>query len=156
VSRFSIAPRVSFQTGFHRKFESGGLGLSAGDFSQLSRPNCPSGLVLLNVIHSRVDVPCANCVSVLSLPVRLRLSAFTCPLTWDVLPATLGESLPGHFQFSLRYLTTVGFRPPRGRFSHLAMFRVGTLLFIPGYLTVTLYRVFASPESGGSLTLMMR
>lgn len=58
--------------------------------------------------------------------------------------------------FSLRYLTTVGFRPPRGRFSHLAMFRVGTLLFIPGYLTVTLYRVFASPESGGSLTLMMR
>ena len=36
------------------------------------------------------------------------------------------------------------------------MFRVGTLLFIPGYLTVTLYRVFASPESGGSLTLMMR
>ena len=36
------------------------------------------------------------------------------------------------------------------------MFRLGTLLFIPGYLTVTLYRVFASPESGGSLMLMIR
>ena len=50
----------------------------------------------------------------------------------------------------------VGSSPPRGRFSHLAMFRLGTFLFIPGYLTVTLYRVFASPESGGSLLLMIR
>jgi hypothetical protein len=50
----------------------------------------------------------------------------------------------------------VGSSPPRGRFSHLAMFRLGTLLFIPGYLTVTLYRVLASPESGGSLLLMIR
>ncbi|KAK0192977.1 hypothetical protein F5146DRAFT_1102675 [Armillaria mellea] len=31
--------------------------------------------------------------------------------------------------------------PPRGRFSHLAMFRLGSLLFIPSYLTVVLYRV---------------
>ena len=36
------------------------------------------------------------------------------------------------------------------------MFRLGTLLFIPGYLTVTLYRVFASAESGASLILMIR
>ena len=36
------------------------------------------------------------------------------------------------------------------------MFRLGTFLFIPGYLTVTLYRVLASPESGGSLLLMTR
>lgn len=36
------------------------------------------------------------------------------------------------------------------------MFRLGTFLFIPGYLTVTLYRVLASPESGGSLLLMIR
>ena len=50
----------------------------------------------------------------------------------------------------------VGSSPPRGRFSHLAMFRLGTLLFIPGYLTVALYRVLASPESGGSLLLMIR
>ena len=50
----------------------------------------------------------------------------------------------------------VGSSPPRGRFSHLAMFRLGTFLFIPGYITVTLYRVLASPESGGSLLLMIR
>jgi hypothetical protein len=36
------------------------------------------------------------------------------------------------------------------------MFRLGTFLFIPGYLTVTLYRVFASPDSGASLLLMIR
>lgn len=36
------------------------------------------------------------------------------------------------------------------------MFRLGTFLFIPGYLSITLYRVFASPGSGGSLLLMIR
>ena len=36
------------------------------------------------------------------------------------------------------------------------MFRLGTFLFIPGYITITLYRVLASPESGGSLLLMIR
>jgi len=36
------------------------------------------------------------------------------------------------------------------------MFRLGTLLFMPGYLTVTLYRVLAGPETGGSLILMIR
>jgi hypothetical protein len=50
----------------------------------------------------------------------------------------------------------VGSSPPRGRFSHLAMFRLGTFLFIPGYLTVAMYRVLASPESGGTLLLMIR
>ncbi|KAH8829191.1 hypothetical protein DL96DRAFT_1597099 [Flagelloscypha sp. PMI_526] len=45
--------------------------------------------------------------------------------------------------------------PPRGRFSHLAMFRLGSLLFIPGYLTVTLYRIpFASEEEDGNFILM--
>ncbi|KAH9050884.1 major facilitator superfamily MFS-1 [Lactarius deliciosus] len=53
------------------------------------------------------------------------------------------------FQFYL-------YPPPRGRFSHLAMFRLGTLLFIPGYTTVTLYRVLADPQSGASLLLMIR
>jgi hypothetical protein len=47
-------------------------------------------------------------------------------------------------------------RPPRGRFSHLAMFRLGTLLFIPGYVTVILYRVLASPQGNGGLILMIR
>ena len=34
------------------------------------------------------------------------------------------------------------------------MFRLGTLLFIPSYLTVILYRVFASPSDDGNLVLM--
>lgn len=36
------------------------------------------------------------------------------------------------------------------------MFRLGTLLFIPGYVTVALYRVLAGPETGGSLIVMIR
>jgi len=44
--------------------------------------------------------------------------------------------------------------PPRGRFSHLAMFRVGSLLFIPSYLSVILYRVLASPDADGNPVLM--
>jgi hypothetical protein len=45
-------------------------------------------------------------------------------------------------------------RPPRGRFSHLAMFRLGAALFIPAYLTVILYRAFASPTDDGNIILM--
>ncbi|KAG2139370.1 hypothetical protein BD769DRAFT_1663242 [Suillus cothurnatus] len=41
-----------------------------------------------------------------------------------------------------------------GRFSHLAMFRLGSLLFIPAYLTVTMYRGFASSNDEGSFVLM--
>lgn len=44
--------------------------------------------------------------------------------------------------------------PPRGRFSHLAMFRLGSFLFIPAYLTVILYRVFASASDDGNFFLM--
>ncbi|KAI0918614.1 hypothetical protein AcW1_009544 [Taiwanofungus camphoratus] len=44
--------------------------------------------------------------------------------------------------------------PPRGRFSHLAMFRIGSLLFIPSYLSVILYRVFASADNDGNPVLM--
>ncbi|EED83137.1 predicted protein [Postia placenta Mad-698-R] len=44
--------------------------------------------------------------------------------------------------------------PPRGRFSHLAMFRIGSLLFIPSYLSVILYRVLASPDTDGNPVLM--
>ncbi|KAF9450306.1 major facilitator superfamily MFS-1 [Macrolepiota fuliginosa MF-IS2] len=44
--------------------------------------------------------------------------------------------------------------PPRGRFSHLSMFRVGSLLFIPSYLSVVLYRVFASSSNDGNFVLM--
>ncbi|KAF5390805.1 hypothetical protein D9757_004422 [Collybiopsis confluens] len=45
--------------------------------------------------------------------------------------------------------------PPRGRFSHMTMFRLGSLFFIPSYLSVVLYRVpFASEEEDGNLPLM--
>ncbi|KAL5527526.1 hypothetical protein ACEPAG_6327 [Sanghuangporus baumii] len=44
--------------------------------------------------------------------------------------------------------------PPRGRFSHLAMFRIGSLLFIPAYLSVILYRPLANAEDGGNGFLM--
>jgi len=82
------------------KFEFGGLGLTAGDFSLLIALMCLAQIA---------------------------------------------------FQFYL--YPNIG--PPRGRFSHLAMFRLGTLLFIPGYVSVALYRLFAGPESGGSLIIMI-
>jgi len=82
------------------KFEAGGLGLTAGDFSQLTALMCLAQIA---------------------------------------------------FQFY--FYPNIG--PPRGRFSHLAMYRLGTFLFVPGYLTVTLYRVLASPESGGSMIIMI-
>ncbi|KAI6044041.1 hypothetical protein EDC04DRAFT_2646847, partial [Pisolithus marmoratus] len=44
--------------------------------------------------------------------------------------------------------------PPRGRFSHLSMFRLGSLLFIPAYLTVTIYRVLASPSAESNFVLL--
>lgn len=44
--------------------------------------------------------------------------------------------------------------PPRGKFSHLSMFQLGTVLFIPSYLTVVLYRPLASSQDNGNLLLM--
>ncbi|KAH7887062.1 hypothetical protein F5I97DRAFT_1872838 [Phlebopus sp. FC_14] len=71
---------------------------------------------------------------------------------------------PGHFSqlIALMCLFQIVYQfhlypnigPPRGRFSHMAMFRLGSLLFIPAYLTVILYRVFASPTDGGNFILM--
>lgn len=34
------------------------------------------------------------------------------------------------------------------------MFRIGSLLFIPAYLSVVLFRVFASSSGDGSIILM--
>ncbi|KAJ7447153.1 hypothetical protein B0H11DRAFT_371001 [Mycena galericulata] len=41
--------------------------------------------------------------------------------------------------------------PPRGSLSHLAMFRIGSALFIPAYLAVTFLRPLASPGDGSFL-----
>ncbi|KAL5641261.1 hypothetical protein ACGC1H_001670 [Rhizoctonia solani] len=72
---------------------------------------------------------------------------------------------PGHFaqiialmclaQIVFQFYLYPIFRPPLGRFSHLAMFRIGNALFIPAYLSVVLYRHFASADSGGSLLIMI-
>ncbi|KAF7325814.1 Histone H2B [Mycena kentingensis (nom. inval.)] len=45
--------------------------------------------------------------------------------------------------------------PPRGRFSHLAMFRLGSALFVPAYMVVTLLRPFASADSGGQANFVL-
>lgn len=44
--------------------------------------------------------------------------------------------------------------PPRGRFSHMAMFRLGSVLFIPAYLSVVLYRPLASANDDGNFVVM--
>ncbi|GJJ14933.1 hypothetical protein Clacol_009203 [Clathrus columnatus] len=44
--------------------------------------------------------------------------------------------------------------PPRGRFSHLSMFRVGALLFIPAYLSVPIYRSFTNANGDGNFFVM--
>jgi len=72
---------------------------------------------------------------------------------------------PGHFAqlIALMCLAQIAFQfylypnigPPLGRFSHLAMFRIGCALFIPSYLSVTLYRHFASADNDGSLFIMV-
>ncbi|KAF5371092.1 hypothetical protein D9757_010815 [Collybiopsis confluens] len=45
--------------------------------------------------------------------------------------------------------------PPKGRLSHLTMYRLGTFLFIPAYLTVVMYRnLFAQPGGSNKIALM--
>ncbi|KAJ7634915.1 hypothetical protein FB45DRAFT_910236 [Roridomyces roridus] len=67
----------------------------------------------------------------------------------------------GHFAqlIALMCLAQIAYQfylypPPRGRFSHLSMFRIGSALFIPAYLVVTLLRPFASASDDGNLPLM--
>jgi len=45
--------------------------------------------------------------------------------------------------------------PPRGRFSHLAMFRIGTVMFIPAYLSVILYRPLHNLNADDGNILLM-
>ncbi|KAI5887134.1 major facilitator superfamily MFS-1 [Schizophyllum commune H4-8] len=57
-------------------------------------------------------------------------------------------------QIAYQFVLYPNIGPPRGRFSHLAMFRIGSFLFIPSYLVVVLFRVFASEGDGGNFLLM--
>lgn len=60
------------------------------------------------------------------------------------------------FQIVYQFYLYPNLGPPRGKLSHLAMFRLGSFLFIPSYLTVVLYRVpFASADSDGGFVLMI-
>jgi hypothetical protein len=71
---------------------------------------------------------------------------------------------PGHFaqlialmclaQIFYQFYLYPNIGPPRGRYSHLAMFRIGSSLFIPSYLTVILYRAFAAPDDDGNFVVM--
>lgn len=74
------------------------------------------------------------------------------------------ELTPGHFaqliammclvQIVYQFYLYPNIGPPRGRFSHLAMFRIGSLLFIPAYLTVVLYRFLATEGPGNNFFVM--
>lgn len=74
------------------------------------------------------------------------------------------ELTPGHFaqliammclvQIVYQFYLYPNIGPPRGRFSHLAMFRIGSLLFIPAYLTVIMYRYLATEGPGNNLLVM--
>ncbi|KZV97199.1 major facilitator superfamily MFS-1 [Exidia glandulosa HHB12029] len=59
-------------------------------------------------------------------------------------------------QISYQFYLYPNIGPPRGRFSHLNMFRIGSALYIPSYLSVILYRVLASKseEGGGGIVIM--
>lgn len=138
-----------------RKYPSGGLNLNAGNFSQLSkfRPFFVSRAY--SAFTSCPHVPGTNRVSVLLLSVRIANAPMTCSplLTW----ARAQKHWVRLFALLLPHvpLAQPPFdRPPRGRFSHLAMFRIGSLLYIPAYLSVVLYRVFASDKDDGNLILM--
>lgn len=71
---------------------------------------------------------------------------------------------PGHFgqlialmclfQIAYQFYFYPNIGPPRGKFSHLTMFRIGSALFIPAYLTIILYRPLASANDDGSTVLM--
>jgi len=72
------------------------------------------------------------------------------PSNFAQLNALMGIAQP-FYQFYL--YPNVG--PPRGRLSHLTMYRLGTSLFIPAYLTVVLYRIpFGHPDGSGKSALM--
>ncbi|KAF9475124.1 major facilitator superfamily MFS-1 [Pholiota conissans] len=59
------------------------------------------------------------------------------------------------FQIAYQFYLYPNIGPPRGRFSHLAMFRLGTIMFIPAYLSVIPYRRFANVHPDDSNPFIM-
>ncbi|CCM06609.1 uncharacterized protein FIBRA_08888 [Fibroporia radiculosa] len=108
------------------KYPLGGLNLNAGHFSQLSKDEFVDFVPGLALI-----------LHINSICIR---ACYLCLIT------ALGVDL------SSSAFSNIG--PPRGRFSHLAMLRLGSLLFIPSYLSVIMYRVLASANTDGNPILM--
>ena len=92
-----------------------------------------------------------DCIPVLFLPVSTHAILWLYGTDARHSPAILGMPPPLD---SCAYKLNFCDRPPRGRFSHLAMFRIGSLLYIPAYISVILYRVFASASDDGNFILM--
>lgn len=138
-----------------RKYPSGGLNLNAGNFSQLSKFRPFFVGRAYSAVISCPHVPGTNRVSVLLLPVRIASAPMIDypRLTW-VCPQKHWVRFCALLLPHVRLAHPPFDRPPRGRFSHLAMFRIGSLLYIPAYLSVVLYRVFASDKDDGNLILM--
>lgn len=96
-------------------------------------------------------MPCANCVPILSVSVSVLISKQHIPLTTSCKQKHGVSS--GHSEV-VGFRLSIIFSPPRGKFSHLMMFRLGSVLFIPAYLSVILYRPFASAEDDGNFLVM--
>ncbi|ESK86110.1 mfs multidrug transporter [Moniliophthora roreri MCA 2997] len=59
------------------------------------------------------------------------------------------------FQIFYQFYLYPNVGPPRGPFSHLTMFQVGCLLFIPSYVSAIFLRSMASPDGHGDGLLMI-
>jgi hypothetical protein len=80
-------------TGFHRKYESGGLGLTAGDFAQLSRPNLPDLVFVLLTTTTAALMCLAQIAFQFYLYPYVELFDLSHPPLTSVLLATWGKLL---------------------------------------------------------------
>lgn len=97
------------------------------------------------------NVPRSDCIPILFVSVSVSLDQFPSISESSSLETWGNDSSYNSLDSASNVISC---SPPRGRFSHLAMFRIGSLLFIPAYLTVTLYRPLASAEEDGNTLLM--
>ncbi|KAG6335507.1 hypothetical protein ID866_3579 [Astraeus odoratus] len=108
-------------------------------------------------LMSQLPIPIIIQYGLLALHSTTHDQVFLSYLVTDYQFGGLGLN-PGHFsqltQIVYQFYLYPNIGPPRGRFSHLSMFRLGSLLFIPAYLTVTMYRAFTSPSDEGNFVLM--
>lgn len=58
------------------------------------------------------------------------------------------------FQLVYQFYLYPRLGPPLGRFSHLQMFRIGCLLYVPAYFSLPLVRLIASPDKSGGFAVM--